>query len=79
MCGAATVRVCVLHNPVTKMKVTTEAERVLDLLADVAAAKGFEAESYPTIAKADVRGLPERFDRVWQQVKALSGSYAMKP
>jgi acyl-CoA dehydrogenase len=41
------------------MKVTTEAERVIDLLADVAAAKGFETESYLTIAKADVRGLPK--------------------
>jgi acyl-CoA dehydrogenase len=48
-----------LFNPVTKMKVTTEAERVIDLLADVAAAKGFEADSYLTIAKTDVAGLPK--------------------
>ena len=31
-----------LYNPITKMKVTTEGERVIDLLWDVVAAKGFE-------------------------------------
>lgn len=48
-----------LFNPVTKMKVTTEAEVVLDLLADVIAAKGFEKDNYTTIAISDVRGLPK--------------------
>ncbi len=35
-----------LFNPVTKMKVTTEGERVIDLLWDVVAAKGFEKDTY---------------------------------
>jgi acyl-CoA dehydrogenase len=48
-----------LFNPITKMKVTTEAERVVALLADVVAAKGFEKDQYLTIASNDVRGLPK--------------------
>jgi len=48
-----------LFNPITKMKVTTEAERVVALLADVVAAKGFEKDQYLTIAANDVRGLPK--------------------
>ena len=41
------------------MKVTTEAEKVTSLLSDIVAAKGFEADTYLTIAKADVGGLPQ--------------------
>ncbi|MDG3016776.1 acyl-CoA dehydrogenase family protein [Speluncibacter jeojiensis] len=48
-----------LFNPITKMKVTTEAENVLALLADVVAAKSFEADTYLTIARSDVPGLPK--------------------
>lgn len=48
-----------LFNPVTKMKATTEAEKVLALLADVMSAKAFEAESYTTAARIDVAGLPK--------------------
>jgi acyl-CoA dehydrogenase len=47
-----------LYNPTTKMKVTTEAEKVLFLLGDIVAAKGFEADNYLPIAKVDVNGLP---------------------
>ncbi|MBA2350172.1 MAG: acyl-CoA dehydrogenase, partial [Solirubrobacterales bacterium] len=48
-----------LYNPVTKMKVTTEAQRVVTLLGDVAAAKGFEKDGFLPIAKQDVEGLPK--------------------
>ncbi len=48
-----------LFNPVTKMKVTTEAEVVMALLADVVAAKGFESDTYVTVARTDVTGLPK--------------------
>jgi len=48
-----------LYNPVTKMKVTTEAETVLALLGEIVAAKGFEADGYLPIAKMDVGGLPK--------------------
>lgn len=48
-----------LFNPVTKMKVTTEAQRVIGLLSDIAAAKGFEKDSYLAVAKVDVDGLPK--------------------
>src|SRR6185312_757827 len=34
-----------LFNPITKMKVTTEAQKVIGLVADVVAAKGFEADT----------------------------------
>ncbi len=48
-----------LYNPVTKMKATTEAEKVMALLSDVVAAKGFEAEGYLPLARTDVTGLPK--------------------
>ncbi|MEW2379430.1 acyl-CoA dehydrogenase family protein [Micromonospora sp. NPDC047812] len=48
-----------LFNPMTKMKVTTEGERVVDLLWDVIAAKGFEADTYFDKAAKDIRGLPK--------------------
>jgi acyl-CoA dehydrogenase len=48
-----------LFNPITKMKVTTEAQRVIGLVADVVAAKGFEADNYLAMAKNDIDGLPK--------------------
>src|SRR3954453_21716272 len=48
-----------LFNPITKMKVTTEGERVIDLLWDVIAAKGFEKDMYFEMSARDIRGLPK--------------------
>jgi acyl-CoA dehydrogenase len=48
-----------LFNPITKMKVTTEGERVIDLLWDVIAAKGFERDMYFEMAARDIRALPK--------------------
>jgi acyl-CoA dehydrogenase len=48
-----------LYNPVVKMKVTTEGERVIDLLWDVIAAKGFEKDTYFEMAARDIRALPK--------------------
>ena len=48
-----------LFNPVTKMKVTTEGERVIDGLWDVIAAKGFEKDTYFEQASMDIRALPK--------------------
>lgn len=48
-----------LFNPITKMKVTTEGERVIDLLWDVIAAKGFEKDTYFKMASRDIRALPK--------------------
>jgi alkylation response protein AidB-like acyl-CoA dehydrogenase len=48
-----------LFNPVTKMKVTTEGERVIDGLWDVIAAKGFEKDTYFQQAAMDIRALPK--------------------
>lgn len=48
-----------LFNPITKMKVTTEAQRAITLLSDIAAAKGFETNAYLAAAKVDVDGLPK--------------------
>jgi len=48
-----------LYNPITKMRVTTEAERVMALLGDIVAAKGFEADNFLPIARMDVSGLPK--------------------
>ncbi|MFJ9433963.1 acyl-CoA dehydrogenase family protein [Streptomyces sp. NPDC101490] len=48
-----------LFNPMTKMKVTTEGEKVVDLLWDVIAAKGFEKDNYFAQAAVEIRGLPK--------------------
>jgi acyl-CoA dehydrogenase len=48
-----------LYNPMVKMKVTTEGERVIDLLWDVIAAKGFETDMYFETAARDIRALPK--------------------
>ncbi|MGM1057952.1 acyl-CoA dehydrogenase [Saccharothrix sp. Mg75] len=48
-----------LFNPITKMKVTSEGERVIDLLWDVIAAKGFEKDTYFAMAARDIRALPK--------------------
>jgi len=45
-----------LYNPTSKMKVTLQAEDVINLLWDVIAAKGFEKDTYFHMATADIRG-----------------------
>jgi len=45
-----------LYNPTSKMKVTTQAEEVINLLWEVIAAKGFEKDTYFWTATADIRG-----------------------
>jgi acyl-CoA dehydrogenase len=47
-----------LFNPVTKMKVTSEGEHVMQLLGDIVAAKGFEKDNFIAIAKYDTTCLP---------------------
>ena len=58
-CATADDRRYLLFNPVTKMKVTTEGERVIDGLWDVVAAKGFEKDTYFEQASMDIRALPK--------------------
>ena len=48
-----------LFNPIVKMKVTTQGEEVMNLLADVIAAKGFEKDMYFESANRDIRALPK--------------------
>ncbi len=48
-----------LYNPVVKMKVTTQGEKVVDLIWDVIAAKGFEKDMYFEMAARDIRALPK--------------------
>ena len=48
-----------LYNPVVKMKVTTQGEKVINLLWDVIAAKGFESDTYFEMAARDIRALPK--------------------
>jgi acyl-CoA dehydrogenase len=47
-----------LFNPVTKMKVTSEGEKVMIQLGDIVAAKGFERDNFIPIAKYDTTCLP---------------------
>jgi len=48
-----------LFNPMTKMKVTTQGEEVINLLWDVIAAKGFEKDTYFEMAAQEIRALPK--------------------
>ncbi|TXH44354.1 MAG: acyl-CoA dehydrogenase [Actinobacteria bacterium] len=48
-----------LFNPLTKMKVTGEGEKVIDLLWDVIAARGFENDTYFEQAAQHIRALPK--------------------
>ena len=49
----------ILYNSIVKMKVTSEGEQVINLLWDVIAARGFEAETYFSQATRDIRALPK--------------------
>jgi len=58
-CASADDRRYLLFNPIVKMKVTMEGEKVIDALWDVIAAKGFEAEPFFEIAAVEIRSLPK--------------------
>jgi len=58
-CASAEDRRYLLFNPMVKMKVTMEGEKVIDELWDVIAAKGFEAEPFFEIAAVEIRSLPK--------------------
>jgi acyl-CoA dehydrogenase len=45
-----------LYNPTSKMKVTLQAEEVINLLWDVIAAKGFEKDTFFSMGASDIRG-----------------------
>ena len=49
----------ILYNSIVKMKVTSQGEDVINLLWDVIAARGFEAETYFSQAARDIRALPK--------------------
>lgn len=49
----------ILYNSMVKMKVTSQGEDVINLLWDVIAARGFEAETYFSQAARDIRALPK--------------------
>ena len=57
--ASASDRRYLLFNPLTKMKVTTEGEKVVDDIWDVIAARGFEKDTYFEMAVRDIRGLPK--------------------
>ena len=45
-----------LYNPTSMMKVTLQAEEVINLLWDVIAAKGFEKDTFFSLGATDIRG-----------------------
>lgn len=57
--ASKTDRRYLLYNPLTKMKVTTQGEEVINLIWDVIAAKGFEKDTYFEMAAIEIRGLPK--------------------
>jgi acyl-CoA dehydrogenase len=58
-CASSEDRRYLLFNPIVKMKVTMEGEKVINELWDVIAAKGFEAEPFFEIAAVEIRALPK--------------------
>ena len=58
-CASSEDRRYLLFNPIVKMKVTMQGEKVIDDLWDVIAAKGFEAEPFFEIAAVEIRSLPK--------------------
>ena len=48
-----------LYNPIVKMKVTSQGEKVVDLLHEIIAAKGFEQDTYFEMAIRDIGMLPK--------------------
>lgn len=48
-----------LFNPMVKMKVTMQGERVISDLADIVAAKGFETEPFFEVAASEIGMLPK--------------------
>ena len=65
-----------------KMKVTTEGEKVIDLLWDVIAAKGFEKDTYFEKAARDIRGLPKLEGTVHVNIALIvkfMGNYLFDP
>lgn len=47
-----------LYNPIQKMKVTTQGMKVVDMLLDIIAAKGFEQDTYMEMAIRDIGMIP---------------------
>jgi acyl-CoA dehydrogenase len=71
-----------LFNPVQKMKVTTEGEKVVDLLWDVIAAKGFEKDLFFEMAARDIRALPKLEGTVHVNIALIVkflGNYLFRP
>lgn len=71
-----------LYNAVMKARVTTEGEKVIDLLWDVIAAKGFEKAGYFRIATRDIRALPKLEGTVHVNVALIVkflGSWLFRP
>ncbi|MEU6173136.1 acyl-CoA dehydrogenase family protein [Streptantibioticus parmotrematis] len=71
-----------LFNPMTKMKVTTEGEKVIDLMWDVIAAKGFEKDTYFSQAATEIRGLPKLEGTVHVNLALIlkfMGNYLLAP
>jgi acyl-CoA dehydrogenase len=58
-CASAQDRRYLLFNPIVKMKVTMQGEKVIADLWDVIAAKGFEAEPFFEIAAYEIGTLPK--------------------
>jgi acyl-CoA dehydrogenase len=46
----------ILYNATSKMKVTVQGEQVIELLWEVIAAKGFEKDTFFTVAETEVKG-----------------------
>lgn len=57
--GSTEDRRYLLFNPMVKMKVTMQAEEVINHLWDVIAARGFEKDMYFEMATRDIRMLPK--------------------
>ncbi len=57
-CSSEEDRRYLLFNPIQKMKVTTQGMKVVDMLLDAIAAKGFEQDTYFELAIRDIGMIP---------------------
>lgn len=71
-----------LYNPTSKMKVTLQAEEVINLLWEIIAAKGFEKDTYFSMAASDIRG-PSKLEGTVhvniQLIRKFMNNYFFKP
>jgi len=61
-----------LYNPIVKMKITTQGEKIVQMLHDIIAAKGYEKDTYFEMAIRDIGMLPRLEGTVHVNIALIS-------